>query len=81
MMEKLIIQMYESEKTKPDKTVTINLSKLDICIHLLPSKLKSALDREGINVNNLAELSGKTVAKGELIEVTSGKERLVLSLE
>ena len=80
-MEKLIIQMYESEKTKPEKTVAITLSKLDICIHLLPSKVKAALDREGISLNNLTDLTGKTVAKGELIEVVSGKEKLVLSLE
>ena len=80
-MEKLIIKMFESEKSKPEKTVTIALSKLEICIQLLPSKVKAALDREGINVNNLADLTGKTVAKGELLEVASGKERLVISLE
>ena len=81
MMEKLIIQMYESEKSKPEKTVTIPLSRLDIGSLILPTQVKAALDKEGINLNSLAELTGKSVAKGTLIEVQTGKEKVVIEVE
>ena len=80
-MEKLIIHIYESEKAKPDKTVTIPLARLDIVRPLIPVQLKAILDKEGINLDSLAELTGKSVVKGPLIEVQTGKEKVVLEVE
>ena len=80
-MEKLIIHMYESEKSKPHKTVTIPFARLDTGRLLLPRDVKAALDKEGINLNSLADLTGKSVAKGILIEVQTGKERVVIAVE
>ena len=80
-MEKLIVRIYESEKLKPEKTVTIPLARLDTGRLLLPRDVKAALDKEGINLNSLADLAGKSVSKGTLIEAQTGKEKVVIEVE
>ena len=80
-MENLKIHLYESGKSKPDKVVTLPLSKLDIARQLLPADTKKTLEREGIDIKNLNGLSSKSISKGVLIEAESDKEKLVLSVE
>ena len=80
-MENLIIEIFETGKSKPDQAITIPLSKLNVGKQLLPTKAKTTLEREGIDISNLSELKGKSIAKGALIEVESGKEKLVISVE
>ncbi len=63
-MENLIIKIYESAKSKPDQTVTIPLTKLNIGKQLFPVKAKSILDREGIDVSKVGDLVNKSIAKG-----------------
>ena len=58
-MEKLILHMYESGKSKQDKIVTIPLSQLEIAPYLMPTKMKAVLQGEGIDINILSDLSGK----------------------
>ena len=80
-MENLKIHIFESGKSKPDQVITIPLSKLDLGKQLLPTKAKASLEKEGIDIINLGELAGKSISKGTLIEVESGKEKLVISVE
>ena len=80
-MEKLILHMYESGKSKPDKIVTIPLSQLQISQQLMPTKMKAVLDREGINIDIIGQLSSKNFPKGSLIEIESNQIRLIISVE
>jgi hypothetical protein len=80
-METLKIEIFESGKSKPDQAITIPLSKLNVGKQLLPTKTKTILEKEGIDISNLSELTGKSISKGSLIEVESGKEKLVISVE
>ncbi len=80
-MENLKIHIFESGKSKPDQAITIPLSKLNVGKQLLPAKAKTCLEKEGIDISNLSELTGKSISKGALIQVESSKEKLVISVE
>ena len=80
-MQTIKIHKYESEKSKPDKTVSIAITRLDIGKQLMPTDIKAILKREGIKISKLADLSNRNVAKGILIEVQSGKEKIVIEVE
>jgi hypothetical protein len=80
-MENLKIEIFESGKSKPDQAITIPLTKLNVGKQLLPAKAKTSLEKEGIDISNLSELTGKSISKGALIEVESGNEKLVISVE
>ncbi len=80
-MENLIIKIYDSGKAKPDQMVTIPISKINIGKQLLPEKSKTILHREGIDISKLSELANKNIAKGSLIEIESGKEKIEISVE
>ena len=80
-MENLIIKIYESGKAKPDQMITIPISKINIGKQLLPEKAKTILGREGIDISTLTELANKNISKGPLIEIESGKEKIVISID
>jgi len=64
-----------------EKTVTIPLSKLEIAKQYLPTEAKILLRKEGINISSLGELVNKNIGKGTMIEVESGNEKIVISVE
>ena len=80
-MENLIIKIYDSGKAKPDQTITIPISKINIGKQLLPEKAKTLLHRERIDISRLTELANKSISKGSLIEIESGKEKIVISID
>ncbi len=80
-MENLTIKIYDSGKAKPDQVITIPISKINIGKQLLPEKAKTILRREGIDISTLTELANKNISKGPLIEIESGKERIVISID
>ena len=80
-MENLIIKIYDSGKAKPDQMITIPISKINIGKQLLPEKAKTILGREGIDISKLTELANKSISKGSLIEIESGKEKIVISID
>ena len=80
-MENLKIHLFESSKAKPDQVVTIPLSRLNIGRELLPAKAKTALEKEGIDIGKLSDLTSKNITKGSLIEIESDKEKLVIAVE
>ena len=80
-MENLIIHMYQSGKSKPEKVVTIPLSKLALAKKFLPAQTMKFLRKEGMDIGRLNELANKTIGKGTLIEVETGKEKVVISVE
>ena len=80
-MENLTIKIYDSGKAKPDQVITIPISKINIGKQLLPEKAKTILGREGIDISKLSELANKSISKGSLIEIESGKEKIVISID
>jgi len=80
-MENLIIKIFETGKSKPDQVITVPLSKLNIGKQLLPVKAKSLLDREAIDITKVGELVSKSISKGSLIEIETGKEKIEISVE
>ena len=80
-MEKLIIKIYDSGKAKPDQMITIPISKINMGKQLLPEKAKKILNREGIDISKLSELANKNIAKGSLIEIETGKEKIEISVD
>ena len=80
-MENLTIKIYDSGKAKPDQAITIPISKINIGKQLLPEKAKTILAREGIDISKLSELANKSISKGSLIEIESGKEKIVISID
>ena len=80
-MENLILHIYESGKSKPEQIVNIRFSQLQIAQRLMPVKLKESLERVGIDINILSQLSDKNFSKGVLIVVESNQEKLVISVE
>jgi len=80
-MENLTIKIYDSGKAKADQMITIPISKINIGKQLLPEKAKTILGREGIDISKLTELANKSISKGSLIEIESGKEKIVISID
>ena len=80
-MENLIIKIYDSGKAKPDQMITIPISKINMGKQLLPEKAKKILNREGIDISNLSDLANKNIAKGSLIEIETGKEKIEISVD
>ena len=80
-MENLIFHIYESGKSKPEKTVIMRFSQLQIAQKLMPVELRESLDREGIDINVLNHQTSKNFSKGVLIEVESDQEKLIISVE
>ena len=80
-MENLIIKIFESGKSKPDQTITIPITKINIGKALLPVKAKNLLDKEGIDISKVSGLAVKSISKGSLIEIESGKEKIIISVD
>jgi len=80
-MENLILHIYEPGKSKPEQTVILRFSQLQTAQRLMPVKLNESLERVGIDINILSQLSEKNFSKGVLIEVESNQEKLVISVE
>ena len=80
-MRNIKIHMFESDKSKPEKTVIISVTRLEVAQKLMPSDIKAMLKKEGIDINQLTDLSTQTISKGTLIEVQTGKNRIVIDVE
>lgn len=80
-MQNIRIHLFEGDRTKPEKTVIFSVTRLEIAQRLMPTDIKSILKKEGIDINRLSELSVPNIPKGTLIEVQTGKNRMVIDAE
>ncbi len=76
-----ILVCKSGEEEKPEKIITIPLTALRIAVQLLPKKIRSILEKEGIDVSQCSELLKEKDLKGTLIEIESPNEKLMLSIE
>ena len=80
-MENIKIHLFEGDKSKPEKTVIFPVSRMEIVQELMPSDVKALLKREGIDLTKIPDLSTKNIPKGTLIEVQTGKNKIVIDIE
>lgn len=81
-MKNLKISVCKSgQEDKPEKIITMPLTSLRLAIQLLPKKVKSILEKEGIELGQCTELIKEKDLKGTLIEIESPNEKMVISIE
>ena len=82
-MANLKIRAYTGGNIEPDKTVTIPLRVLDVAAKLIPKKAADHLKEEGIDLEEIAELSGSSDVRGILLEAEDHIEnkKIVIAIE
>lgn len=82
-MADLKIRVFKNGKSDPETTVTIPGGVLKIASKIIPKKAMSALQEEGIDLEEILRLSESPEAHGTLVEVEEHKknERIVIALE
>ncbi len=80
-MEILKIQLFGPGKTKLETSTALPLNVIEFGRRLIPTKIKTVLRDEGIEISQLAELAEKKIPKGRLIEIETSKEKIVISVE
>ena len=80
-MASLKIQVFKSGQTEPETKITISLAVPQIALKLIPKSLRSKLEEEEIDLNELAALIEKEEVRGTLIEIENPEEKLVISID
>jgi len=80
-MQNIKIHLFEGDKSKPEKTVIIPVTRWEIAKKLMPIDIKTLLKKEGISISKLSHHTTKTMPKGTLIDVQSEKDRIVIDIE
>ena len=82
-MASLKIRAYSGSNSEPDKTFTIPLSVLNVAAQLIPSVAVDALKKEGIDRDEIVEISRRSDVQGILLEAEDHmkSEKVVLSIE
>lgn len=80
-MAAIKIRIFKIGDDKPETTITIPLGVLRVASKLIPKKASAALEKEGIDLNEIVELSENEKVHGTLIEIENPDERIVISIE
>jgi len=80
-MANLKIEVYKTGQAEPETVVNIPLTFARMALKFMVEKAKSALEDEGINVEELASLIEKEGVTGKLIELKKEAERIVITVE
>ena len=77
------IRVFREDSGEPTTTVTIPGSVLDVAARLMPRRAADALRQEGIDLEELIELSKKPGLHGTLVQVDDHEkgERILVSIE
>ena len=80
---RLFIRVFEINEKKPAQTVTIPLGVLKLARSFIPNRAKAALEKEGIDLDQVMGLADQQEAPGVLLEVEDHKKkrRVVISIE
>ncbi len=70
------IGLFGPGKSKPETSIAICLNVIEHGKKLIPTKIKTLLENEGIEISQLAELAEKKIPKGKLIEIENDKKKL-----
>ncbi len=80
-MQSLRILLSKPGQEKAEKIISIPITVLHVGLDLLPKKIRFLLDKEGIDLSRCRELTKEKGLKGTLIEMETGEERVVISLD
>jgi hypothetical protein len=80
-MKNLRISVYKPGHKEPDKIINMPLTSLHIALELLPQRIRSSLDNDGIDLTECRELTKVKELRGTLIEIEQPNERMVISVE
>ncbi len=82
-MASLKIRTYKGGNTEPDITVTIPLRVLNVAAKLIPKDAATHLKEEGIDLEEIVELSGRSDVRGILLEAEDHIEnkKVVIAIE
>ncbi len=80
-MEILKIELFALGTAKLQTSTTLPLNVIEFGRMLIPTKIKTVLEKEGIEISQLAKLREKKIPKGRLIEIETIKEKIVISVE
>ncbi len=80
MADELKIRVYKTGEEKPETVVTIPFRIVRIAAKLLPKKAKLALQEEGIDLNEIADLAKTQSVKGTLLKVEKEAENMVIEI-
>lgn len=81
-MKNLKIEIYKSKsEAKPEVTVTIPFGAINVAMHLLPKRLRTLLDKEGIDITKCKELVRDQKVTGTIIEFEVPGECMFISVE
>ena len=79
----LFIRVFENKEKKPAQTVTIPLGVLKLTRIFVPNRAKAALEKEGIDLDQVIGLADQQEAPSVLLEVDDHKKKrkVVISVE
>ena len=80
-MKKLMLHLYKRQDAKPETTITIPLTSLHLSMQFIPKKVKSFLEKEGIDLKQCEELIKEKDVKGTIIEIENPGEKMAISVE
>ena len=82
-MAKLKIRIFKNHDTQPDTTITIPLGILKVASKLIPKRAVAILENEGIDLNQIIEISQNEEVRGTLVEIEKHKknEKVIISIE
>ena len=80
---RLFIRVFENNEKNPTQTVTIPLGVLKLARSLIPNRARAALEKEGIDIDQVMGLADQREAPGVLLEVEDHKKKkkVVISIE
>ena len=79
----LFIRVFENNEKNPAQTVTIPLGVLKFARNFIPNRAKAALEKEGIDLDQIMELVDQQKAPGVLLNAEDHKKKrkVVVSIE
>jgi len=80
-MASLRITVFKIGKDKAETVVTIPLGVVRVASKLMPNKVKLALEKEGIDLGEIASLAEKQAITGNLVEIETETEHVVIAIE
>ena len=77
------IRIFRQGESQPKTTITIPGSVLNVASKLIPKKAFTALQEEGIDIDELIKLSKNPDVRGTLVEIEEHQknEKIIISLE
>ena len=77
------IKVYKCGEAEPERTITIPLAILKIASKLMPKQIVVSLEENGIDLNEIVELSQKSGIRGTLVEIEEHKKnrKFIIAIE